>query len=178
MAKGEKKLILRLLVIAVVVIGGMLLWSNSKKEVKQGKTDQEKGGQVAKVDIPKEDTLAENTKKEDTTEEEFAQVSDDGTKINVSNQFSKTKTLDGLEFTNISFREAGGITTLLADVTNTTSTKTKTKRVKVDVLDKEGKTIVSLNGVVDPVKAGGTAQLSISASSDIVNAYDFKISNA
>ncbi len=156
MTNQEKRLIVVLLIVSVVIIGGLMLWSNSKKKAERANADP-----------------TENTVKVD----EYAQILEDGSKINVSNQLLKTKTLDGLEFTNIQLREKGGLSTLSADVTNKTGSKTAMKTVKIEVLAKDGTTIVTMRGTIEPIEAGGKVQFGASASSDLANAYDFRISN-
>ena len=112
-----------------------------------------------------------------TVKEEFVQNLSDGSKLNTSKELQKTKKVDGLEFTNIQLREINGITTLLADVTNTTKTKVNTKVVSIDILDKTGNKITTVRGVIEDLEAGAKFQMNTSVTADVANAYDFKISN-
>src|SRR5574344_1755699 len=52
------------------------------------------------------------------TNEEFVQSLEDGTKLNNSSKMSETKTIDGMEISDIQVTEKDGVTLLLANVTN------------------------------------------------------------
>lgn len=109
--------------------------------------------------------------------DEFVQTLDDGSRLNVSEELQKTKKIDGLEITNIQLKENGGITTLLADVENKTNSKSSEKKIKVKILDKAGKVITELKGIIDPIDVGGKVQLNIAVTADVANAYNFEIEN-
>ena len=96
--------------------------------------------------------------------------------INKSEELQKTKKVNGLEISNIQLRETGGITTLLADVKNTTGAETEDKTVKVEILDKQGNVITRLLGPIDSIPSGGTVKLNVAVTADVANAYDFRIS--
>lgn len=151
--KGITRITLILGAIGVVLVA-ILIWSmvrnNSKKE--------ELGSNVN-----------QNVK------EEFVQNLSDGSKLNVSEQLQKTKKVDGLEFTNIQLREVGGITTLLADVTNTNKSTVARKIVTIDILDKTGNKITSSRAVIEDLAAGAKYQLNASVTADVANAYDFRV---
>ena len=106
-------------------------------------------------------------------EEEYVQELSDGNK---SEELQKTKKVNGLEISNIQLRETGGITTLLADVKNTTGAETEDKTVKVEILDKQGNVITRLLGPIDSIPSGGTVKLNVAVTADVANAYDFRIS--
>lgn len=108
--------------------------------------------------------------------EEYTQKLEDGSKLNVSEELKKTKTLDGIEITNIQLKETGGITTLLAEAENKTKQKIGEKMVAIDILNKKGEKITTVKGIVDEVEPGEKVQLNISVTADVANAYDFKIS--
>lgn len=156
MRKEEKRLIIILVLITVVVIGVVWGITNHNKNKKDNNT---------------------NVTEQENVVEEYVQKLEDGSKLNVSDKLQKSKKLDGLEITNIQLREIGGITTLLADVSNKTGSATTDKMVKVEVLDKSGNTIVTLRGLIDAMPADGNVQLNMAVTADVANAYDFKISN-
>ena len=83
----------------------------------------------------------ENKVEENNVVEEFVQVLEDGTKLNTSEQLSKTKQVGAYKFENMQLTEQGSQTVLLADVTNTSSSATDLQLVDVTLLDKEGKEI-------------------------------------
>ena len=141
------------IIIGVIIIGGLILWTNSRKA---------------------KPTSGNET---NTNTEEFVEVLEDGSKLNKSEQFSKTKQLDGLEIRDIQFREIGGITTLLATVENKSGKAVEKRWIKVDVLDKSGNTITTVRGIINAMNAGETTQLNMGVTADVANAYDFKVSN-
>ena len=154
MKKKEKRMIIMLIIVGVVVIGGLLIWGNRSK--KEGEVV---GGEV-----------------EETNQEEYVQELEDGSKLNISEKLHEEKELGELRITNIQLREIGGITTLLADVENKSGEISESKMVEVEVIDKEGNIIITLKGVIDEMEEGETSQLNVSVTSDIANAYDFRIS--
>ena len=151
MKKKEKKMILILLVILVIAIIIFITGKNRKK---------------VEQDIqPEENKIVE----------EFVQVLDDGTKLNTSKKLSETKVIDGLKFENMQLTNNNGQTVLIANVTNITNTVIGLTLVEVTVLDKSGNTIGTINGAIEPLKAGETTQFNAGTTLDYVNAYDFKI---
>ena len=108
-------------------------------------------------------------------QEEYVQILQDGSKLNKSEELLKEKKLDELEISNIQLKETGGITTLLADVKNNTNHEIQERNITIEVLDKQGNVITSLNGTIDTVGAGEKVQLNMSVTGDVANAYDFKI---
>ena len=151
MKKNEKKMIFILLVILVIAI---VIFAVSKN--KKGNKD--------------ESTVAENN-----VVEEFVQVLDDGTKLNTSTKLNQAKDVNGLKFENIQFTEQNGQSVLLADVTNNTGKATDFTLVDVILLDKNGKEIVTLGGIISPLQPGAKTQFNTSMTLDYANAYDFKI---
>ena len=152
MKKKEKRMILILLVVLIIAIIAFVINKNSNKN---------KGN--------------ENTAEENNTTEEFVQVLEDGTKLNTSEQLSKTKQVGNYKFENMQLTEQGSQTVLLADVTNTGSTATDIQLVDVTLLDKEGKEIVTVGGIISPLQPGASTQFNSSMTLDYANTYDFKI---
>ena len=64
---------------------------------------------------------------------------------------------------------------LLADVTNTSSKATDVTLVDVVLLDKNGKEIVTVGGIIKALKPGEKTQFNTSMTLDYANTYDFKI---
>ena len=155
MKPEEKKLILILVIITVIV--GIIAFFAMRE-----KNDQNNGTQTRQENVA----------------EEYVQNLEDGSKLNVSEELRKTKTIDGLEITNIQLKEIKGITTLLADVENKTGSTVESKKVKVTILDKSGNAITELLGIVDKLESGKKTQLNIAVTADVANAYNFEISNA
>ena len=112
---------------------------------------------------------------EENKVEEFVEVQEDGSKVNTSEELKKTKTIDGLEISNIRLVENNNVSQVVADVTNSTSGTLGDFPVEIIVKDKEGNEITRIGGYIDRVNAGETVQLNASATSDFANAYNFEI---
>ena len=153
MKKQEKRMILILLAVLAIVIIALVINKNAKKENKENKAE-----------------TANNT-----VAEEFVQVLEDGTKLNTSEQLNKTKQVGPYKFENMQLTEQGSQTVLLADVTNTSSSATDMKLVDVTLLDKEGKEIITVGGIISPLQPGAKTQFNTSMTLDYANTYDFKI---
>lgn len=150
MKKGEKKFLILLIAITIIVIIIFIATRGKKKE---------------------ENIVEENN----TAKEEFVQVLDDGTKLNISTKLNEAKKVNGLEFGNIQLTERDGQSVLLADVKNNTANATELTLVDVTLLDKEGNTIVTVGGIIAPLEAGESTQFNTSMTLDYANAYDFKV---
>lgn len=116
-----------------------------------------------------------NDKNTVTTENEFIEIQGDGTRLNKSEKFSTTKTVEGLEISNIKLTEKNNVTEILADVKNTTEKDIEGFFVIMTFLNKEGETIVILNPYIPTVEANGMATLNTNSSGDFANAYDFTV---
>ena len=150
MKKNEKIMILVLLAILIIAI---IAFVGSKKQNKENKAE-----------------TANNT-----VAEEFVQVLEDGTKLNTSEQLNKTKQVGNYKFENIQLTEQGSQTVLLADVTNTGSTETSIQLVDVTLLDENGNEIITVGGIISPLKPGAKTRFNAGMTLDYANTYDFKI---
>lgn len=149
MKSKEKKMLLILIIVAIAIIA--IIWFITRK----GKeSNQEETNQVV---------------------EEFVQVQEDGTKVNISNKLKEEKELDGLKIGNIQLTEKDGQLRLLANVTNTTSKDVDAFFIDIILYDKNGNEIDTILGLVSPVKAGQTVELNAGITEDYANAYDFKV---
>lgn len=153
MKDSEKKMIIILIIVAVLIIGGITLLTKNRK----GKANQ----------------TGEN--ETNTPEEEFVNILDDGTKLNVSEELHKAKTIDGLEISDLQLTEKGNETLLLGTVRNTTAT-VQTAVFKIILLDKTGKEITTLPIYIEGIKPGESTELIASTTLDYANAYDFRLS--
>ena len=149
MKKKEKRMILIIVLVGVLIIGGLLIWKNGRKN------NDEQG-----INQPKE---------------EFVQVLEDGTKLNISNKLKEEKTIKGLKIGNIQLTEQNGQSVLLADVRNEGTQDVEMFLINIILVDKTGKEIATIPGIVSPVKAGATVQLNAGITEDYANAYDFKV---
>ena len=116
--------------------------------------------------------LKPGIKKGTDTVGEFVIVAEDGTKVNTSEQLKKTKSVEGLQLTDITLRENGGISRIHAVVKNNTGAFA----VKLTVLDKNGGIMKEFKGkIASDVPNGGTGVMDAQILEDISNAYDFRI---
>lgn len=113
---------------------------------------------------------------ENTVKEEFVEVKEDGTRVNTSNKLSETKKYDGLEISNITLTEKNNESYIRATVKNTTTQVKGDESITLTIIDKAGTTLTEVQGYLDTIQPGNTATLSIKASADFANAYDFKVS--
>ena len=150
MKKKGKKIILILLLVLIIVI---IVFIKNKKEEKYN----------------------ENIEIENNETEEFVQVLEDGIKQNISPKLHETKQVEIYKFENIQLTENDGQTLILADVTNTSKNKTDAKTVDIKLLDKEGKEILTVGGIISPLEPGETKQFNSSMTLDYSNIYDFEI---
>ena len=148
MKKNEKRMILILLIILAIVIIVVVVGKN-------------KGNK-------------ENTEK-NQVKEEFVQVQEDGTKVNISSKLAETKTVGAYKIGNIQLTTKDNQSILLADVENVSSSATEMKMIEITLLDKEGNTLETVPGVVKQLQPGKTAQLNAGITDDYANSYDFKV---
>ena len=151
MKKNEKIIISILLVVLVIAIILFVVYNNKK-----GNNN-------------------EVTKQENEVVEEFVQVLEDGTKLNISTKLNEAKEVNGLKFENIQFTEQNGQSVLLANVTNNSGKATDMTLVDVILLDKNEQEIVKVGGIISPLQPGETKEFNTSMTIDYANAYDFKI---
>ena len=136
---------------------------------------------IVAVNLSKNKGNEENTQTpeigvvEENKVEEFVEVQEDGSKVNTSEELKKTKTISGLEISNIRLVENNNVSQVVADIKNPTNKTLGDFPVDIIVKDKEGKEITTIGAYIDKVNPGETAELNASATSDFANAYDFEI---
>lgn len=108
--------------------------------------------------------------------EEFVEVKEDGTRVNTSSKLAEIKKIDGLEIGNITLTEKNNESYIRATVKNTTAQVKGDDSITLTIIDKAGNTLTEVQGYLDTIQPGNTATLSIKASADFANAYDFKVS--
>lgn len=146
MKKKEKRMILILVIVSILIVG--IIWV---------------------VTRPNKEKVEENDV------EEFVQVLEDGTKLNTSDKLKEEKTVDGLKIGNIQLTEKNGQLVLLADVTNPTTKTSDTFLVDITLYDKTGKELTTVTGLIIPIKPGESTQLNAGITEKYANAYDFKV---
>ena len=166
MKKG-KNLFLKIVLIAIIVgiivfiIMNIVKSKNSKEGV--GQNNQKQNSESQQVE-------------ENAVKEEFVQQTDDGTKVNVGSKITEDKDVNGLKFTNVQLTEKNNQSTLLADVENATG-KDLTDYTNLDItfLTKDGQEIITVKGILPPLKSGDKTQFNTGLTQDVANAYDIKI---
>ena len=165
--KKEKNLFLKIVLIAIIVgiivfiIMNIVKSKNSKEGV--GQNNQKQNSESQQVE-------------ENAVKEEFVQQTDDGTKVNVGSKITDDKDVNGLKFTNVQLTEKNNQSTLLADVENATG-KDLTDYTNLDItfLTKDGQEIITVKGILPPLKSGDKTQFNTGLTQDVANAYDIKI---
>lgn len=155
--RGITLIALVLIIVGVVLLGGILLSFVFKK----GETPN--NAQAGAQD------------KQEEVDNEFVYQMQDGSKLNTSEEMQKEKKVGSLKISNVQLKETNGITTLLADVENTSGNETLEKILQIQVIDKNGNEITTIRCPIDAVKPGEKVQLNTSITADISNAYDFKV---
>lgn len=149
MKDNEKKMILILVIVAVVIIGLLLIVRNAKN------------------------------KQEDTTVEKNVEITRDGVKQNNSSKLKETKTVNGIEISDVQLVnrvEGENSTYFVANVKNTTSVDMKSFKFDITLLDEKGNTIkVFEDMLIQNLKAGDSKQFSVGIESDYANAYDYTV---
>ena len=163
MKKNEKIFIIVLVVITIIVI---IFVTNKNKNNEQQSSKQ----------ISQQTQSTEEITTQESIIGKYEQNLGNGVSLNTSNELSKTKEFDGYEIKDIQLSKNGNTTTLLATITNTTGSTKPFQMLKVTLLDENGQEIQTLNCAVKELESGESTQLSTSASSNYVNAYDFKFS--
>ena len=152
MKEKEKRGLLILILVAIAIITTLAIITNRKgKEVNSDATEENK------------------------VVEEFVQVLEDGTKLNISTKLSETKIVDGLKIGNIQLTMQNGQSVLLADAENDTGKDIDIMLLDIILLDKNGNELTTIAGIVGNLKAGEKQQLNSSVTSDYANAYDFRV---
>ena len=169
----NKGIIWIIAIIAIIIIFGTILI------VMQSKTKEE-NKQIADNNKNNENTVIGDTIIDDTDEieekvEEYVEILDNGTKLNKSDKLNSEKNVQGLKISNTQLTTQDGRTVLLADVTNNTGKDIDVTLIDITLKDAEGKEIVTVGGILSPMKAGETIQLTNGMTLDYANAYDFEI---
>ena len=115
--------------------------------------------------------FSNNSKKVDT----YYEVLEDGTKLNNSEKLKETKQFDGLEFSEIELNEKDNSILIQATVKNTSTSVTPSGVVKLIFVDKEENELGTINWLAPELQPNDSTQLTTSAETDVINAYDFII---
>lgn len=126
----------------------------------------------------KDTNLNEQQEETQVNEEKYVAETENGLKVNISEEFRKTKMYGDLEISNIQYTYADGMSLLLADVTNKGTTTHEKEIVKLTILGENDEVITEAQPVIETIEPGETVQLNASIWGDLANAKDFKIEPA
>ena len=157
MKSSEKKGILILILVAVLIMVAIWMFTNQKNG---GANNNGGSTQISQVDA---------------SQGEFTKVEQDGTVVNTSEKLKENKVESGYEITNISYAEKDGETVLKADVTNMTGKEQGAFMADIVLLDKEGKELGKIPVSITDMVAGETIGIQAGITEKYANAYDFKI---
>lgn len=114
-------------------------------------------------------------KVEETTS--YADKQENGTVINTSKKLSEVKQYNGLEFTNIKFSHTESVTSLNAEVKNTTSSSIPAQLVDINVIDKNGNIMTSFVGEINELEPGETTTIDSGIAANYVDAYNIEFAS-
>ena len=110
---------------------------------------------------------------------EFVGTLSDGTLINTSEKLQQERVVDTLKFGKIQITQVNNLVEVIAPVTNIGTDKRDQATVEITLLNKQGKEITKVEGLVSPLEKGETTQLqsliAVGVTGNEVNAYDAKI---
>ena len=167
MKKKEKRLILILVIITLIVI--IIAVCVNKDESEESTTNSSSSSSSTKTSTSSSD--------EDEEEEtsEYVVTLEDGTKLNTSSKLNETKTIGGIEISDIQLTESDNVTQLLATMTNTSDETDGGYIAVLTLYDEDGNVLIEMKPYIEELEPGETAQLNTSAVFDYTEAYDFTI---
>lgn len=165
MKKQERKTFIIVLIIVIVLIVGLIIWRNNTQ------SDENTTNTTGETTDNGTETIVEENKEP----EKYTQVSEDGSKVNISTKLNETKDVDGFEISNIQLTMVGGETLLYASVKNNTGKDADVTPIDITFLDDEGNEMITFGGVIGDVKSGESVDLNAGTTLDFANAYDIKI---
>lgn len=112
---------------------------------------------------------------ENTQSENQINNQTNSTAINENNKLGETKRIGNLEFVNTSISSNEGESYLITTAKNVGSTEDGDKFITFNILDSSGNTITNIDAYLGTVNVGEETALSLKISSDLTNAYDFRV---
>lgn len=151
MKDSEKKGILILIIVSIIIIGIVFTIRNNRNK---------------KQEIPEENT---------TNNSQYVQTSKDGIKQGTSSKLNETKTIGDIEVSDIQIVEQNGLATITAVVKNNSGTTKKEFPMTLKLLNEKGETIQEVGAYVGTIKSGETRGINASVNMDISQIYDISI---
>ena len=129
---------------------------------------------ITVIKINKKNNISENNNT--NSSEKFVTISESGTKTNISSKIQETKTVEGLEFSNLKIIMKNNQTFVTGKVSNSTNNSINGFYFKLTALNENGETIAETEGLLDSViSAGSSIDLETVTSKDFANCYDIQI---
>ena len=167
-----RKKFLVFIIIIIIIVGLIVYFKTKNKQGVSGDTTQSITEQKGPVDLSKTVVV----------EEKHSEKLADGGRINTSTKLKEEKEFNGLKFTNISLLKQNGNTMLLADVENNSGKDLSSGQKLILVFkDSTGKEVGQIESLLPAIKNGAKGTLNsnaLTASDNIVNAYDFEVKEA
>lgn len=149
MKKKEKRMILILILVSILIVG--IVWLVTRP--KTNKTNA--SGSVAQG--------------------EFTKVDNEGTIVNTSEKINEDKEELGFSITNVKLEEKNGETIISARITNKTESNQESFFGNIVLFDKQGNEIGRIPTMVSETQKGESIDIEASITESYVNAYDFKL---
>lgn len=165
MKKSEKKAILVLILVGVLVIAVIL--GVTRLLNKDNSSEQNSLNDTSKNETQREMSDA------DPGRGEFTQTESDGIVVNTSEKLKETKVESGFELSNINYSEKDGHTTFEADITNMTGENQGNFMADIVLIDKEGKEQARIPVAIPEMQIGETVGIQAGINDSYVNAYNF-----
>ena len=157
MKKNEKIVILVLVIIVIALIIVQIVRNNSNNS--EGTT------------VTSNSSNSETESSDDEEEETIVKENDPNSIINID----KEKTLDWLTVEKIELTESEGVTQILATVVSTSKSTQSGFVATLTLLDGDGNTLIELNPYIPRLQPDERAEISLSATFDYAQAYDYTI---
>ena len=153
MKKGEKRMIIILIAVALMAIVMLKVFSNKKGEE-----------QVAEKNLPskQQEQIVRNT-------------TGGGTEITTSEDFKKNKEESGFLISNINFREQNGETILTARITNNSGAQQEGFLGNIVLLDQSNHEIGKIPVRISETQNEETIEIEASITERYTNVYNFKL---
>ena len=160
--KKKIKLPIGLIIIVLIVLIVVEIIQMNKKEDKNEEKVQNTTVQTQEDEVKEE-------------KEEYVQVLQDGSKLNISEKLKENKKIGSLVLKDIQLTYKDGVTTLLANVENTSKETSKQKEVEITLVNEKEEKLYTLKGVIEEIEPGASKQLNSSITADFANAYNFTV---
>lgn len=154
MKKQEKRMLLILVIVSVLII--TIIWLATRNK------ENNNVGEIGKST-------------ENVEQGEFTKVESDGTIVNTSEKLKENKENVGFSITNINFVKKGNETILTARITNNTNSNQDSFFGKIILLDKSGKEMGRIPVMISETQKGEAIDIETSITESYANAYDFRL---